>query len=70
MLISELQQLAHAVGVPKHEDMCTEEELIRAIQRACKHPACFRTGRRFECKEKTCQWEKECKRLLAAWMMR
>ena len=68
MQMLELHDLAQSVGVPHHEEIMSEDQIIRAIQRACNHAACFRTGWRLDCKEVDCPWKQDCKRLVAAWM--
>jgi hypothetical protein len=65
---SELHDLAKSVGVPQQESILGEDQLIRAIQQACNHTSCYRTGRRAICKEAECPWQHDCKKLIAAWM--
>lgn len=65
--VTGLRQLATAVGVAKPELMTLKTELIRAIQRASQHRACFRANPGMPCSEKGCQWRGECKKIMADW---
>ena len=68
MNISELQQTARAAGIQNVDLMCSEIELVHAIQKAEHHAPCYLSENRFFCNEKECEWSHECNRLLAAWM--
>lgn len=65
--VTGLRQLATAVGVAKPELMVLKTELIRAIQRAGQHRVCFRANPGRPCSEKSCQWRRECKKIMADW---
>jgi len=70
----QLQQMARAAGVPEQlsRDVVPgtrrEPQLIRAIQRAQGMEDCFRTDRRYTCKNLACPWRGECMRLVARWL--
>jgi hypothetical protein len=68
MSIIELQHLASAVGVAHAEQINSEEKLVRLIQNASQHRACFRFEKRMDCEELTCPWLAECQKLIAQWM--
>ncbi len=72
MNLHELHQLAEKVGVFDTDayaayGFVSEPKLIRAIQRAQGKEACFRTEKRYLCKNQSCEWRKECLRLVAHW---
>lgn len=68
MSITELQHLASAVGVAHSEQISSEEKLVRLIQNASQHRACFRSEKRLNCEEPKCPWQVECQKLIAQWM--
>lgn len=41
---------------------------IRAQQYASGKVPCFQTDLRNICKKETCEWQKECRRLIAYWL--
>ena len=68
MSIVELQHLATAVGIAHSEQIKSEKELVRLIQKASQHRACFRSEKRLNCEEAKCPWKAECQKLIAQWM--
>jgi hypothetical protein len=68
MSIIELQHLASAAGVAHSEQISSEEKLVRLIQKASQHRACFRSEKRMHCEELNCLWKEECQKLIAQWM--
>jgi hypothetical protein len=68
MTITGLQQLAKVVGIPKPERIDSKLKLIRLIQSACHHRACFRTRPGEICPHKhDCLWQADCQKLFAEW---
>ncbi len=72
MELEELHELAEkegvfAAGTHAAHGFVSEPKLIRAIQRAQGKEACFRTERRYLCKNQSCEWRKQCLRLVAHW---
>ncbi|MBS1215016.1 MAG: hypothetical protein H6R26_3633 [Proteobacteria bacterium] len=72
MSLEELHELAEKAGVFSASayaasGFVSEPKLIRAIQRAQGKEACFRTDKRYVCKQQSCEWRKECQRLVARW---
>ncbi len=63
-----LRQLAKMIGVEAPEAISQKTELVRAIQKACHHRPCFRSGTGAPCQDKECKWETECQKLVAEWM--
>lgn len=62
-----LQQLAALIGIERLDDLISEVELVRAIQRATKHRPCFRSDVNRVCEEIGCKWRAECLTLISAW---
>lgn len=68
-----LQQMARDAGIPEQftwvgSGARGEPQLIRAIQRAQGKEDCFRTDRRYTCKNLECPWRGDCMRLVARWL--
>ncbi|CAG1023471.1 hypothetical protein DOJK_02386 [Patescibacteria group bacterium] len=62
-----LRQIAESLDIDHPELMRSELELIRAIQDATHHRACFQTEQSSNCQENDCHWKPKCKRLIAIW---
>jgi Protein of unknown function (DUF2934) len=68
MTITDLCELAKAIGVTKPEQVGSKLKLIRLIQLASHHRPCFRTKYGELCKVRNnCQWKAECQKLVAEW---
>lgn len=62
-----LHQLAKSIGVNNPEKITHKIELIRNIQKAINHQPCFRSEIRNICCDNDCNWQKECKKMIAEW---
>lgn len=67
MTILSLQQLAAFIGIKNTDDMLSEIELVRTIQKATVHRLCFRSKTNRICDELECKWRAECRKLISAW---
>lgn len=67
MTISQLQEKANSLGIPGSATSSSQTVLIRSIQKAQGHEPCFATDKRYFCNE-SCEWRKDCRGLIAAWM--
>lgn len=65
--MSGLRELATLLGIENLESLISESELMRAIQIAAKHRACFRSDDAGLCDEMDCQWRIECRKLISVW---
>lgn len=66
----ELQQLrarAQTLGLNRHLVHASKKILIQAIQQAEGHKPCFLDDDRFSCRERDCEWRRDCMKLKAAW---
>jgi len=61
----QLLQQAYDLGINRH--FRSNIVLVRAIQKEQGHEPCFATDKRDSC-VKSCQWRKQCKGLIAAWL--
>jgi hypothetical protein len=41
---------------------------VRTEQQRCDHEPCFRTDKRYNCRETGCEWRSECRKLVATWL--
>ncbi|SJM91303.1 hypothetical protein [Crenothrix polyspora] len=62
-----LHQLAKSIGVINSEKITHKVELIRNIQKAINCQPCFRSEIRNICYDNDCNWQKECKKMIAEW---
>ncbi|MGR9014644.1 MAG: DUF2934 domain-containing protein [Gammaproteobacteria bacterium] len=62
-----LQELATLIGIKDPEDMRSEMELVRTIQKATAHRPCFQSKTHKICEELECKWRAECQKLISAW---
>ena len=67
MTVADLRKLAFSIGVQDPNLINQEVELIREIQKVCRHRPCFQSGRRELCEEVDCEWISECRKLIAVW---
>ncbi len=56
--------ISHGIMIDAHT---RETKLIREIQKKEGSRGCFRTDLRIDC-TKECEWEDQCKTLIASWM--
>ncbi len=68
MKIQSLRTVSHKSGVINPERVFSEQLLVRSIQKAQGRPTCFQSEQRYFCKKKNCEWQCECKKLIAEWM--
>ena len=66
--VANLHRLADSLGIHNVESLHSEKELVRAIQKASQHLACFRSNRLGICEESDCSWKNECRKLIAVWI--
>ncbi len=66
--IVSLQRLARRIGIENPENISTINQLVRSIQETSHQRPCFRFEQNMLCKDKYCQWNAECHKLIAAWM--
>lgn len=67
MTILGLRQLAAFIGINNTDDMLSEIEWVRAIQKATVHRPCFRSKTNKVCEELECKWRAECRKLVSTW---
>lgn len=67
LTLTSLRQLAKTIGIESPEKITASDELVRLIQIASAHRACFRNTASQFCPEKTCVWRTECQKLTADW---
>ena len=70
MTVIDLRKLAYSIGVQSPELINYEFELIREIQKVCRHRPCFQSNRRMICEEVDCEWASKCRKLIAVWKNR
>ncbi len=66
----ELQQIrarASTLGLNRHIVSASKKVLIQSIQRAEGREPCFLDDDRFDCRERDCEWRRDCLKLKAAW---
>lgn len=44
-------------------------QMVRMIQQSRSEEPCFATDKRFDCAE-SCEWRKDCRKLMATWLRR
>ncbi len=63
-----LQGLGRNIGINHPEQFNSKIKLIREIQKITSHRPCFQTRYGNKCGEAKCQWQAECRKLIAAWI--
>lgn len=57
----------HEQPGPGTNNQVSRAAQVRTIQLQQGLDACFLTEKRLLCKDKTCDWKNECRRLVAVW---
>lgn len=67
MELHKLRTRAETLGLDRFLAHASRKVLIQAIQEAEGHEPCFLDDDRFTCRERDCEWRRDCLKLKAPW---